>query len=159
MPGSTPPATSLGTVDHIAIRVRDTDVALMLYRHALGLRIIHSEILDDQHVRLTHLDLGGCDLQLVEPLVGHAEYERARDGVDVLHHVCLFVDDLEAAAAGLVESGLALRDASPRSGPRGRRAIFLNPASTNGVLLELTADGTSGSDRGTDDSRRADRPS
>jgi hypothetical protein len=37
--------------------------------------------------------------------------------------------------------GVSARDKSPRSGPCGRRAVFLEPATTRDVLFELTAAG------------------
>ena len=44
-------------LDHIAIVVSDTDEALAFYRDALGLPLLFSEVLEEQAVRLTHLDL------------------------------------------------------------------------------------------------------
>ena len=47
-------------LDHVAIVVAETEVALHFYRDTLGLNMLFSEILEEQSVRLTHLDLGNC---------------------------------------------------------------------------------------------------
>ena len=53
-----------------------------------------------------------------------------------LHHVALRVPDLQAALAGLTARGARLLK-EPRAGAGGRIYVFVHPASTGGVLLEL----------------------
>ena len=55
-------------LDHIAIVVPDTEQALQIWRDRAGLRLLYSEVVNEGTVRLTHLDLGNTQLQLVEPL-------------------------------------------------------------------------------------------
>ena len=55
-------------LDHLAIVVPDTEVALKTWRDALGFPLLYSEVVNGGTVRLTHLDLGNTHLQLVEPL-------------------------------------------------------------------------------------------
>jgi methylmalonyl-CoA/ethylmalonyl-CoA epimerase len=131
----------LGPLNHVAIVVESTAEALALYRDRLGLRVIDSEVLEDQHVRLTQIDLGACDLQLVEPLADHPDRAVMLAGGERLHHLCFNVEDLASATAALRERGVAARDKEPRSGPRGRAAVFMDPLATRGVLVELTARG------------------
>jgi methylmalonyl-CoA/ethylmalonyl-CoA epimerase len=141
----------LGPLNHVAIIVESTAEALALYRDRLGLRVVDSEVLEDQHVRLTQIDLGACDLQLVEPLADHPDRAAVLAGGERLHHLCFNVGDLASATAALHERGVAARDKEPRSGPRGRVAVFMDPVTTRDVLIELTA---SGPDR---DAERDDR--
>lgn len=128
-------------LDHIAIVVKDTDQALELYRDKLNLPVLFSEVLDDQPVRLTHLDVGGCHLQLVEPLSeSHPLHDHLAKHGDSLHHICFLVEDVLQTMKELPSRGLASLDPSPRSGPTGRAAAFLDPSSTGGILLEITSD-------------------
>ncbi|TMD42532.1 MAG: methylmalonyl-CoA epimerase, partial [Chloroflexi bacterium] len=53
-----------------------------------------------------------------------------------LHHVCLEVENIDAALAEMQEKGAPVLDTQPRNAAEGR-AIFLHPRGTNGVLLEL----------------------
>lgn len=130
----------LGRVDHIAILVADTDKALEVFHHKLGLPMVFSEILEDQGVRLTHLDLGGPHLQLVQPLRDDIPLAKvlAEKG-EGLHHICFYVDDLAEAVAELASRGVGCRDTVPRSAPAGKKAVFLKPEDTYGVLIELTS--------------------
>ncbi len=128
-------------LDHIAIVVKDTDEALTFYRDTLGLPLLFSEVLDEQAVRLTHLDLGGAHLQLVQPLKeDHPLSTYLRERGEGLHHLCLRVDNVPQAMASLPEHGLESRDAAPRRGPRGRQAAFIKPELTRGVLFEITGE-------------------
>jgi methylmalonyl-CoA/ethylmalonyl-CoA epimerase len=130
-------------LDHVAIAVKDTEAALRVYRDVLRLPLLFSEVLHDQNVRLTHLDMGACHLQLVEPMVtDHPLQTYLGERGESLHHVCFLVDDVQEAIAELpARCGLSSRDPWPRSGPCGRRSIFVDPAGTRGVLFELTSEG------------------
>lgn len=129
------------SLDHIAIVVQDTEEALRFYRDVLGLPVLLSEVLEEQAVRLTHLDLGNTHLQLVEPLKEeHPLSEHLRQHGEGLHHLCLRVDSVPGAIQTLPERGLRSRDAQPRRGPRGKQAAFIDPATTRGVLVEITAE-------------------
>ncbi|MBM3786966.1 MAG: hypothetical protein FJW30_21625, partial [Acidobacteria bacterium] len=55
-----------------------------------------------------------------------------------IHHVAMRVPDFEAAIARLKDSGARLLS-EPRIGAGGHRYVFVHPASTGGVLLELIA--------------------
>jgi len=132
-------------VDHLAIVVQDTEEALRFYRDGLGLPVLFSEAHEDQGVRLTHLDLGNLQLQLVEPLrLDHPLQADLDAHGERLHHLCFSVDDVPAAMAALPALGLRSRDAAPRSGTCGKQAAFVDPASTRGVLLELTGEACEG---------------
>ena len=129
------------SLDHIAIVVADTEDALAFYRDVLGFPVLFSEVLEEQSVRLTHLNLGACHLQLVQPLAQeHPLAEFLRQRGEGLHHLCWRVRDVPKAMDALSARRLALRDRTPRRGPRGRQAVFIDPASTRGVLLEITGE-------------------
>ena len=130
-------------LDHLAIVVRDTDEALKFYRDVLGLPLLFSEVLPDQPVRLTHLDMGNTQLQLVQPLTPeHPLSAWLDEHGEGLHHFCFFVDSVAQKIETLPEHGIPSRDASPRSGPNGREAAFLETANTRGVLIEITSEPT-----------------
>lgn len=123
-------------LDHFAIAVKDTEAALKIWRDTLGFPLLYSEVVNDGAVRLTHLDLGNTQLQLVEPLVeGHPLHQWIADhGGAGLHHVCLNVDDVEAS---MKDSPVPTAPA-PHQGTKGKKAVFLDAQSTAGCLWELT---------------------
>ena len=124
-------------IDHIGIAVRDIEQALQVYQVALGLPLL--EILDvpDQQVRVAFLPVGESKIELVQPsdeTSGTARFiEKRGEGI---HHICVQVDDIEAALEQLKANGVPLIDKEPRPGAHGRVA-FVHPKGTNGVLLEL----------------------
>lgn len=126
-------------LDHVAVVVPDTGQALRFWQDALGLDVLRQEVVNGGSVRLSQLDLGGAQLQLVEPLPPHHPLRAflERQGGPALHHLCLRAPELDRAvawarAAGLLSAGTALHQ-----GTRGQRAVFLDSAAT-GVTLELT---------------------
>lgn len=128
-------------LDHLAIVVRDTDESLKFYQDVLGLPVLFSQELPDQPVRLTHLDMGNTHLQLVQPLTNdHPLQAWLDEHGEGLHHFCFFVDSVEKMIATLPEHNIPSRDKTPRSGPNGRQAAFIDPENTRDVLIEITSE-------------------
>ena len=124
-------------IDHIAIVVRSIEEALPTYEGALGLELTEVEEMPEQAVKIAFLPVGESEIELVEPLTtdsGVARFlEKRGEG---LHHICLEVEDIEAALQDLAAKGVRLIDEQPRQGAHGRVA-FLHPKSAHGVLIEL----------------------
>lgn len=128
-------------LDHLAIVVVNTEEALQIYRDRLGLPVLFSEVLDEQGVRLTHLDLGNCHLQLVEPLwQDHPLRTAIETGNTRLHHICLKVESVSKALQELPACGITVQDVAPRRGPKQRKAAFLDPVAMGDVLFEITSE-------------------
>jgi len=127
-------------IDHVAVVVRDLDVALHFYRDLLG--IAPSRVLDfpQEGVRIAFLPLGGAngsEIELLEPINPEgsvARFLEQRGGG--LHHICLEVPDIDRALEELRAAGAQVLDETPRRTAEGR-GIFLHPKGTSGVLLEL----------------------
>ena len=127
-------------IDHVAIIVRNIEQALVFYRDTLG--IIPSEIKEvaTEQVRIAFLPMGGpggSEIELIEPTTPDSSLskflEKRGEG---LHHICLEVDDIDAALAEMQEKGTTVLDKQPRVAAEGR-AIFIHPKAAHGVLLEL----------------------
>lgn len=121
-------------LDHLAIAVPDTEAALKLWRDTLGFAVLYAEDVNNNTVRLTHLDLGNAHLQLVEPLTPDHPLRAwlAQHGPG-LHHFCLRVEDVDEA----MEHSPVPTAVQPHQGTQGRRAVFLDKAATQGVQIEL----------------------
>ena len=122
-------------LDHLAIAVPDTEEALRIWRDKFGFKVLHSEDVNGATVRLTHLDLGNTQLQLVQPLTPDHLLQAwlAKNGPG-LHHFCLKVDNV----------GEAMKDSPVPTAPKlhqgtqGKHALFLDKSATQGVQVELT---------------------
>jgi methylmalonyl-CoA/ethylmalonyl-CoA epimerase len=54
-----------------------------------------------------------------------------------LHHICVEVDDIEAALGALKAQGAPLIDEKPKIGAGGAKIAFVHPKGLRGVLTEL----------------------
>ena len=126
------------TIDHIGIAVRSIDRALDFYRDALGAEPIRRERVEQEAVEAAILPAGSGRIELLEPTAPDSVIarflERRGEG---MHHLALQVEDIEAAAAAVRRSGRRLVVDKIQIGAEGYRYVFVHPACTGGVLLEL----------------------
>jgi len=125
-------------INHLGIATRGIEEALKFWGDALGLENVHTEVVEDQKVRVAMLPLGESRIELLEPTSDDSpisKFLEKRGGG--IHHIAVEVDDIEAALEKLKDKGMRLIDESPRIGAEGCLVAFVHPSSANGVLLEL----------------------
>ena len=126
-------------LDHIAIAVADTEAALRIWRDRFGFPVLFTQVVNQGRVRLTHLDLGNTHLQLAQPLVeDHRLWDWLQTHGEGLHHLCLAVDDLDAAVDEAASRGLPPGEPRPHEGTGSKRALYLRQSTTGNVAVELT---------------------
>jgi methylmalonyl-CoA/ethylmalonyl-CoA epimerase len=123
-------------LDHVAIAVRDVQAAAARFQK-LGLELTSVEDVPSQGAKVAFFEAGGAHLELVAPTEEGAVSRSIDKRGEGLHHICLEVDDIEAAIALARAAGLPLVDETPRPGAGGSRVAFLHPKGLNGVLVEL----------------------
>ena len=125
-------------LEHIGIATRALDEALTFWRDALGLEVVHTEVVEEQQVRVAMLPVGEPRIELLEPTGADSPVAKflEKRGAGV-HHIAVRVDDIRAALRRLKESGARLIDETPRVGADNCLVAFVHPSSANGVLLEL----------------------
>src|SRR6266498_1043390 len=124
-------------IAHVGIAVRSIAEVLPFYREILGMGEV--ELAPTDGARISGLDAGGTLIELLESTDADSPIGKfiARRG-PAIHHICFMVDDLESALDRCRAAGIALIDDEPRVGAEGKMIAFLHPASTGGVLIELT---------------------
>ncbi|MBX3282772.1 MAG: methylmalonyl-CoA epimerase [Acidobacteria bacterium] len=127
-------------IDHLGIAAKSIEEALKFWADGLGLGLenVHTEVVEDQKVRVAMLPVGESRIELLEPISEDSpisKFLEKRGGG--IHHIAIQVEDITAALARLKTQGVRLIDESPRTGAEGCLVAFVHPASTNGVLLEL----------------------
>ena len=128
------------SVNHIAIAVRNIENAEKLYESALGLKVTHREVVEEQGVRASMLetDAGDTTIELLEPIGKNSPiYKFLEKRGEGIHHICFKVDDIESALERLKKQGIKLINEAPRPGLDGTKVAFLRPKGLNGVLIEL----------------------
>lgn len=130
-------------IQHLGVAVNSLDDALNFWRDALGLTLKEVEVVAEQGVRVAMLPIGESRIELLEATGAETPVGKflAKRGPGI-HHLCVEVEDLAAKLADLKVRGIRLIDEEPRVGAGGALVAFVHPASTGGVLLELTQRGT-----------------
>ena len=123
-------------VDHLGIAVRDLAEAVRAYE-TLGFAVSDTHDVPTEKVRAAFLPVGESRLELLEPTDPSSVIARFLEKRSGLHHVCVLVEDIEAAMEELRTRGVTLLDEKPRVGAGGCRVAFVHPKAAGGVLLEL----------------------
>jgi methylmalonyl-CoA/ethylmalonyl-CoA epimerase len=126
-------------IDHLGIATKSIEEALKFWQNSLGLENVHTEIVEEQKVRVAMLPVGESRVELLEPTSDDSpisKFLEKRGGG--IHHIAVEVEDIEAMLAKLKGEGARLIDETPRIGAEGCLIAFVHPAATGGVLLELT---------------------
>jgi methylmalonyl-CoA epimerase len=127
-------------IDHLGIAVRSLDDSLPFYTAHLGLPVLSRETVEHEKVNVAMLPAGTSRIELLEPLDPTSTIakflEKRGPG---LHHIAMRVPDLHDTVRRLESGGIRLLGV-PQRGAGGHLYVFIHPASTSGVLLELIQD-------------------
>jgi methylmalonyl-CoA/ethylmalonyl-CoA epimerase len=135
-------------IDHLGIAVQDLDAAVTTYRTALGFSLRRREVLVERGIEVAFFQAGPDRIELIAATRSDSEISRfLQKRGEGLHHLCLTVENIDAALAEMKAAGVRLIDQAPRPGADGRRAAFVHPASCHGVLIELVEKGPPKEDR------------
>ena len=147
----------LTRIHHVGVVVPSLEAGLRFWRDTLGMRLTKSATIEEQGVRAALLEVGGSEVELLEPLSpegGVGKFLARRGGG--LHHVCFETDDVARELADAKAKGIQLIDLQPRSGLAGM-ICFLHPKATRGVLVEY-AQPFDDEAHGTDKSHKSNKP-
>lgn len=125
-------------INHLGIATKEIQEALRFWEESLGLKNVHTEVVEEQKVRVAMLPIGETRIELLEPTASDSpisKFLEKRGGG--IHHIAIEVDDINGVLERLKSNGVKLIDQVPRVGAEGCLIAFVHPSSTNGVLLEL----------------------
>lgn len=131
-------------ISHVGIAVVDLDAAIETYRRLLGCNPDPVVIVPDQKVKVavfhphSEENSPGGRVELLQATSPDSPIARfiSKRG-EGLHHICFYVDDIEAKLVELKAKGTKLIDETPRLGAEGHRIAFVHPYDTHGVLVEV----------------------
>jgi len=126
-------------IDHIGIAVPELQKALDFYQAALGLHLHEIEEVPEQKVRVAMFPVGETNLEFLEPTAPDSPIAKSieKKGPGI-HHIAILVEDIDRVLADLKAKGVRLVNETPVPGAGGKRIAFVHPASTGGILLELS---------------------
>ncbi len=124
-------------IAHIGLAVSSLDRILPFYRDILGMAEVPLD--DADGARIAGLTAGESLVELLEARTPESPVGKfvAKRGPGI-HHICFAVDDLDGTLQRCKAFGIRVIDETPRLGAEGKRIAFLHPASTAGVLIELS---------------------
>ncbi|MCD9188526.1 MAG: methylmalonyl-CoA epimerase [Pyrinomonadaceae bacterium] len=125
-------------INHLGIATKGIAEALKFWEDALGLENVHTEVVEEQKVRVAMLPLGESRVELLEPTSEDSpisKFLEKRGGG--IHHIAVEVENIEESLAKLKAQGMRLIDETPKIGAEGCLVAFVHPGTTGGVLLEL----------------------
>ena len=128
----------LKKIEHIGVAVRNIEKSIPLFRDILGIQLEKVYESDAIKTKIAFFPLGDSTIELIEavdPSSPVAKFiEKRGEGI---HHICFGVENVEAALRHFEAKGIELLNKQPRRTENGDLIAFLNPKSTNGVLIEL----------------------
>ena len=127
-------------LSHVSIVVPNLEEAAKRLEKTYGLRIGEVRLNAQQGVRLAYVELGNAKIELMEPARPDSPVSTflERNPAGGIHHFCLSVDDVEAAAGAMKAKGVRmLGDGSPQTNVHGARIAFIHPKDFLGALVEV----------------------
>lgn len=129
-------------LDHLGIAVRNLEESIVFYQQILGGTLIdryRSEAIGVES-EIAIMDIKGARTELLMPTNNATSPPIARfikqKGKGV-HHIAYRVANLDEAIIELNEQGIRVMEDTRRTNKHGRRLIYLNPADTEGTIIEF----------------------
>lgn len=127
-------------LDHIGIAVRDIENSIQFYQNVLSGILIDRYISEAIGVEseVAILEVNGDRIELLAPTNNTTSpiarfIKQKGKGV---HHIAYQVEDLDRALVELEHQGIRTLEGTLRTNKHGRRLIYLNPADTEGTIIE-----------------------
>ena len=128
-------------IDHIGIGVSDLAAVKDIFADKLGMfHQPEDEVVESQKVKVSFFPCGDAELEFLESTAPDGPIAKAIEkngGKNLVQHIALRVDNVEAAIADLMAKGVEMLDKAPRYGACGAKIAFLHPKSTGGILIEI----------------------
>ncbi len=125
-------------IEHVGVLVKDVDKSRALWEGCFGIKLGEVETNPVRPVKLALYPVGESMVELIAGTTPDSKHAKMiAEGKGGINHICFEVEDIDEALAELKAKGVPLLDETPRIGHAGCRIAFLDPAGTEGCLIEL----------------------
>jgi len=127
-------------LSHVSIAVPSLEAAAKRLKELYGLEVGAAKVNEEQGVRLAYVELPNARIELMEPSRPGSPISKflEKNPAGGIHHFCLNVDNLAAAAGSMKAKGArVLGDGTPQRNIHGERIAFVHPKDFLGALVEL----------------------
>jgi len=130
--------TGVNKLEHIGIAVKSLDVSIPLFEKLLGTNCYNVEEVQEQNVRTAFFLIGEIKIELLESINDEGPISNfiTKNG-EGIHHIAFKVDNVDESLKNSKELGFKLIDNISRVGAEGLKIGFLNPRTTNNILIEF----------------------
>jgi methylmalonyl-CoA/ethylmalonyl-CoA epimerase len=125
-------------IEHVAIAVKNIAAMREIFEKKLGIAMEYEEHLPQHATSLAMFPVGETYLELLQsdsPGTGTSKWIAERG--EGLFHICLEVEDIDAAMAELRAKGMSFQTEQPMIGHGNCRIVFLDPKCTGDLVIEL----------------------
>jgi len=131
----------IDNVNHVGIAVKSLDKSIPLFELLLGTKCYKIETIKDQDVKTAFFKIGDIKIELLESISvdGPVSKYIEKNG-EGLHHIALGVKNTSESLSIAKNLGFRLVDLISRKGADGLDIGFLNPRSTNNILIEFCSE-------------------
>ena len=131
----------INRIMHVAIAAEQLEPVKAVFGDLLGLPVLRTARFDSG-TEMAMYGIGDMHVEVLHnPAAGSLPGDFVREKGTGFFHICLEVEDLAGALAELTAKGVKLHPNSPRKGEAGAAVVFLDPATTGGLLIELAQAG------------------
>ena len=125
-------------IEHIGIAVNDLASASIIYEKLFGATAYKQEEVTEEGVKTAFFKNGPNKIELLEATNPGSSIAKfiAKKG-EGIHHIAFEVEDIQFEISRLKKEGFVVLNEVPKKGADNKLVAFLNPNSTNGVLIEL----------------------
>ena len=125
-------------VEHIGIAVKELSVSIPLFEKLLNSKCYKTETVETEKVSTAFFKTGETKIELLESTDKDGIISRfiGKKGEGV-HHVAFEVNDIEAEMERLKSEGFILLNEIPKRGADNKLVCFIQPKTTNGILIEI----------------------
>ena len=125
-------------IEHVGVLVKDVDKSRALWEGCFGIKLGEVETNPLRPVKLALYPVGESMVELIAGTTPDSKHAKMiAEGKGGINHICFEVEDIDEALAELKAKGVPLLDEVPRIGHAGCKIAFLDPAGTEGCLIEL----------------------
>lgn len=129
----------LKRIDHIGVLVKDIEEAAELFCGVFGFKKARDSPYMDPRGEFKSIFIvaGDVTIELIAPIASGALARFLEKRGEGLHHISIEVDDISQEIESLKAKGVRLRNEKAQL-VGNNRIVFIHPAATRGVLVELT---------------------
>lgn len=124
-------------VEHVAMAVNNLDEVREIFENKLGLKLDYIESFPQYGTRMAMYPVGETCLEVLEGVSTSDPAKWIAQHGQSLYHICLEVEDIDAAFAELKAKGLRFLSEAPMEGHAKSRIAFIDPSSTGNILIEI----------------------